>query len=161
MQELMTVIVTWLSVNFGLPAIYEHPRIEFVPMATMMEVRRARHASLQPDLAARTTLAKSPSDRAAPDDSDHGVHAIYDDLERTIYLPDGWTATSAAQVSILVHEMVHHLQNAGESTHACPEEREMPAYGAQASWLELLGTNLADEFGIDAMTLLVRTRCLY
>ena len=35
------------------------------------------------------------------------VHAIYDDGSRTIYLPEDWTGATPAEVSLLVHEMVH------------------------------------------------------
>jgi hypothetical protein len=37
--------------------------------------------------------------------------AIYVDPERTIYLSNEWTGSGIAYLSVLVHEMVHHLQN--------------------------------------------------
>ena len=33
MQALLTLIVVWLSINFGLPPIYDHPKVEFVSAA--------------------------------------------------------------------------------------------------------------------------------
>jgi hypothetical protein len=39
------------------------------------------------------------------------VIAVYDDEQRTIYLALGWTGATAAETSILVHELVHHAQN--------------------------------------------------
>ena len=57
--------------------------------------------------------------------------------------------------------MVHHLQNVGGLKYECPQAREKPAYRAQSQWLGLFGRNLADEFEIDRMTLLVRTSCMY
>ena len=153
MQALLTVVVTWLSINFGLPASYEHPRVEFVPTAQMAEVRHSRVASGRSDLVLADAVPSAP-----PEFGD--VHAIYDDQSRTIYLPEGWAGTTPAEVSVLVHELVHHLQNVAGLANDCPEARERPAYRAQARWLELFGTNLADEFGIDAMTVLVRTSCM-
>nr|WP_246226167.1 hypothetical protein [Chelativorans xinjiangense] len=44
-----------------------------------------------------------PSDRR--NDEQHNIVAIYDDEARTIYLPDGWTGRSAADLSVLVREI--------------------------------------------------------
>jgi hypothetical protein len=152
MRELLTVIVTWLSVNFGLPATYEHPRVEFVSSDKMAEVRYGRLAG--PD---RVVAAGGRSDwpELGPE-----VYSMYDDRSRTIYLPDEWKGATPADVSLLVHELVHHLQNVAELKYDCPEAREKPAYDAQARWLELFGSNLTDEFEIDAITILVRTNCM-
>lgn len=153
MQELLTVIVFWLSVNFALPTSDELPRVALVSGERMVEVRRERSSAST----ASTHVAISESrDTDAVD-----FHALYDDLERTIYLPEDWTAASPAQVSLLVHELVHHLQNVGAVRHACAAERERTAYRAQARWLELVGTSLEETFGIDPMTLLVRTSCMH
>jgi hypothetical protein len=153
MEALLIVIVTWLSINAGLPAIYEHPRVEFVSAAKMAEVRYSRLASNRPDRVA------AEAGRLAPAEVGHDVHAVYDDLSRTIYLPEGWTGTTPAEISVLVHEMVHHLQNVGKLKYDCVEAREKPAYRAQARWLELFGKTLTDEFKLDPMTVLVRTNC--
>ncbi|MBI4273252.1 MAG: hypothetical protein HY659_00940, partial [Rhizobiales bacterium] len=107
MQVLLTVLVTWLSVNFGLPAIYEHPRIEIVPPAKMAEVRYSRLEATRPDRVA------AEAGRLALPEVGHDVFAIYDDLSRTIYLPENWAGKTPAEVSVLVHELVHHLQNVG------------------------------------------------
>lgn len=98
---------------------------------------------------------------SAPPEAFRQVHAVYDDRSRTIYLPEGWPADSPADVSILVHELVHHLQNVGGLTYACLQARERPTYQAQARWLDLFGATLANEFGIDATTVLVRTTCVH
>ena len=88
------------------------------------------------------------------------VEAFYDDKTRTIFLPKGWTGRTPAELSVLVHEMVHHVQNVAGLTYACPEEREKIAYAAQRQWLALFGRDLLREFKIDPMTLLVRTNCM-
>ncbi|MDP2618776.1 MAG: hypothetical protein Q8P46_01135 [Hyphomicrobiales bacterium] len=155
MQMLLTAIVTWLSINFGLPAIYEHPRVEFASAAKMAEVRYGRLASIRPDRVA------AEAGHSAPPEFGHGVQAIYDDRSRTIYLPEGWTGATPAEVSVLVHELVHHLQNIAELKYDCSGAREKPAYRAQARWLEVFGKNLVDEFELDAMTILMRTSCMH
>lgn len=141
MDNLLTAIVMWLSANLGLPAIHDHPRIELAPPAAMVAVR----------LGGGT----------APSVSGRELEALYDDRSRTIYLPPGWTGATPAELSVLVHEMVHHLQNVGGLNYDCPEARERPAYLAQDKWLALFGRNLMDAFELDPMTVLVRTKCMH
>jgi hypothetical protein len=38
------------------------------------------------------------------------VIVLYDHRSGTIHLPEGWSGASAVELSMLVHEMVHHLQ---------------------------------------------------
>lgn len=147
MQELLTVFATWLSLTSALPANYETPKVELVSASEM--------------LARRYSFEAASNHGPVAIDTHHDVHAVYDDRNKTIYLLEGWSAESPADVSVLLHEMVHHLQNVGGLEYDCPEARERPAYEAQARWLELVGKSLAEEFELDAMTLLVRTNCLH
>jgi hypothetical protein len=62
---------------------------------------------------------------------------------------------------VLAHELVHHIQNMSGEKFDCPQAREALAYRAQLRWLELFGKTLEDEFEIDPMTVLVRTRCMH
>ena len=87
------------------------------------------------------------------------VIAVYDTSSDTILLSQGWQADSPTDVSALVHEMVHHLQTRAGSTYACGEAREAPAYAAQDKWLIAFGSNLEQQFGIDAFTLKLMTIC--
>jgi hypothetical protein len=87
------------------------------------------------------------------------VFSVYDDVTKTIYLREGWTGSTAAELSILVHEMVHHLQNLGRLKFQCLAAREKLAYEAQEQWLRLFGSDLWRDFEIDQFTLLLTTRC--
>lgn len=151
MQMLMTMIVAWLSANFALPAEYDHPQIVFVAPEAMHEVRSqaARKASLGQQ--------QEPAAPGAVSD----VESFYDDATQTIHLSRDWSEDSAADLSVLVHEMVHHLQTEAKLAYPCPEAREKLAYDAQDRWLKQFGRNLIDEFGLDSMTVLVRTSCFY
>jgi hypothetical protein len=151
MQALLAVLTTWLSVHLGMPAVDEHPDVKFASAAEMSELH---FDSLEAAAAADLGAGAAAGFR-------HDIEAIYDDRSRTIYLPEGWTGKTPAEVSVLVHELAHHLQNAAELSYDCPEAREKLAYQAQERWLELFATSLADEFAIDPMTLLVRTNCMH
>ena len=89
-----------------------------------------------------------------------GLVAAYHDRSRTILLPHGWSGATAAELSILVHELVHHLQNVAEMKYACAAAREELAYTAQEKWLSLFGQSLLVAFEIDRLTLKVRTACM-
>ena len=87
------------------------------------------------------------------------IISLYSNESKTIFLLDGWTGKTPAELSILVHEMVHHLQNVGQLKFACPEEREELAYKAQESWLHLFGHDLERDFQMDPFTILVKSKC--
>ena len=129
MQVMLSEIVTWLSTNFDLPAIHDYPRVELVPPVKMAALR---YRGLATDRERHTA--------AMPLNDGRDLLAIYDDVRKTIYLPQGWTGTKPAEVSVLVHEMVHHLQNLAGTKYNCPEEREKPAYLAQERWLDRLAS---------------------
>jgi hypothetical protein len=148
METLLASIVLWLSANFGLPANADYPRVEFVAPSKIISLRYKGLAGAQRhDLASADALRDTVS--------------IYDDAQKTVYLPEGWTGRSPAELSILVHEMVHHLQNIGQLKFECPQEREKVAYEAQAQWLALYKSDLAQEFGLDGFNLLIKTKCFY
>jgi hypothetical protein len=150
-QELIAAIGSWLS-HFDLPLVGEQPHFALVPSSRMIAPRRETGA---PDDAARNSLAfHAPAPLP-------NVVAMYDNRSSIIYLPVGWSGETPAELSMLVHEMVHHMQNQSGQKYACPEEREKAAFAAQERWLALFGTNLMAEFEIDPLTLLVRTSCFY
>jgi hypothetical protein len=150
-ENLLAAIVIWLSLEVGLPAATEHPRIEFASAATMVAIRHRDPAS------GRAPRAGAQEFRAGRPD----LVALYDDSTRTIYLRDTWTGATPAEVSVLVHEMAHHLQNVAGLKYECPQAREELAYRAQERWLARSGRSLAKEFKLDPMTLLVRSKCMH
>jgi hypothetical protein len=138
-QPLLTAIEAWLAFQFDLPGVERHPRIELADPARMAALRGGGLEA-----------------------SSHGdVVAVYSDATQTIYLPEGWTGTSPAELSILVHELVHHVQNVAGLKYACAQEREKLAYEAQERWLGLFGRSLERDFELDGFSLLVKTRCFY
>lgn len=146
---MLTAIATWVSSELDLPAIHKHPTIEFAPPAKIASLRLLSDPGAQ----------VAPNDRASS--AQHDTVAIYHDPTRTIYLPEGWTGGTPAELSVLVHEVVHHFQNVLKLKYECPQERERLAYIAQDRWLALFGHSLESDFHIDAFSLLVKTRCFW
>ena len=146
MNELMVAIALWLTANFGLPAIPTNPKVEFVTSAKIVALRHSGS-----DEHKTQSVALQPGQRE--------TLSIYNNDTKTIYLRSDWTGRTPADLSILVHEMVHHIQNLAQLKYSCVEEREKMAYHAQKKWLELFGRDLESEFEIDGFTLLVITNC--
>jgi len=144
MDALLIAIMLWLSANFDLPTVQELPRIKYAPAAAMVSLRRDNASSANPH---------------AVDSADPDTLAVYRDDTKTIYLREEWKGNTAADLSIVLHELVHHMQNVGKLRFECPQQRERLAYQAQERWLSLFSTDLQKEFGLDAFTLLVKSSC--
>jgi Domain of unknown function (DUF6647) len=155
-QALLTAIVPWLAANFALPPSYQHPSIKLVPAT---EILFRRYRAFTPEKQ-RDVLNAIYGGGAAPGNGRKAV-AIYDDVTRTIFLPEGWNGRTQAELSVLVHEMVHHLQKEARLIYPCPGASEKLAYEAQEKWLGLFGLDLASEFEIDPFTLLATTACSF
>jgi hypothetical protein len=147
---LLRAITHWLTLEFDLPATEALPRVELVPPAKIASLHYQALYSV-PRAAASQAAAATRS----------GVVAVYSDVTQTIYLPEDWTGATPAELSVLVHEMVHHIQRRAGLKYACAQAREQPAYAAQERWLALFGRNLIEEFEIDPMSLLIRTSCFH
>jgi len=150
---LLTEISTWLAENFDLPTIHEQPRVEFAPP---MKLAAMRYKGVLPDRWREDSIL-DPAVQAA---QQREVVAVYNDTTKTIFLSEAWGGTTPAELSILVHEMVHHLQNLAKLKYACPAAREKLAYQAQDRWLRRFGQDLEKEFEIDMLTLLVTSACM-
>jgi hypothetical protein len=150
---LLAAIEAWLAFQFDLPSGERHPRIELVPLA---KIAALRYQGFFPN--SRTERAPN-GHSAAPTESD--VVAVYSDSTQTIYLAEGWSGGTPAELSVLVHEMVHHLQNVGGLKYQCPQEREKLAYMAQDLWLGLFGHSLERDFELDGLSVLVKTSCIH
>jgi hypothetical protein len=147
----LSEIAAWLSSHFALPATAELPHIAFASPAKMAAIR---HRGLSAGLQARVVNDEQWVERM------RDVMALYEDASRTIYLREDWTGATPAEMSVLVHEMVHHLQNLATEKFQCPQARERTAYEAQQKWLEDAGADFFKEFEVDPMTLMLRTSCM-
>jgi hypothetical protein len=147
---LISAIGAWLSFSFDLPPAAEPPTFRF---ASLEELVALRHRGVPSDHRSDTTVgATGPTEQ--PD-----ILALYDSRARTIHLREDWRGDTAAGLSVVVHELVHHQQNMAALKFACGEAREEMAFAAQEQWLGLFGQNLETEFGLDPFTLFVRTNC--
>jgi hypothetical protein len=153
MEALLTAIAIWLSANYALPGTFALPRIERVPSVAMASLRyKGLLSSRQREVSVILTQEASVEKM-------RDIVGVYNDETRTIYVSDTWGGQTAAELSILVHEMVHHLQNEAGTSYECPAEREKLAYEAQDKWLGLFGRSLEADFQINGLALLLSTSC--
>lgn len=146
----LDAIMQWITDRFDLPKSAERPAIVFEDPADLTRMRSGglvKHSSTH-----NMAGAEHQSGRGE-------VVAVYNDAKRIIHLSADWTGATDADMSVLVHEMVHHLQNMAGLKYYCASEREVIAYQAQSAWLRQSGKSLESEFGPDALTLLVRSHC--
>ena len=148
-KSLFDEVIVWISANFDLPAKSDRPLIRF---ATQTEMRRIRIADR---MRWRGFVQEEPAA-----ENERNIVAIYDTSSRTIYLPENWRGESPADQSILVHEMVHHLQNLAGVKFECPAAREKTAYLAQDKWLARFGKSLENDFDVDMFTVVISSACM-
>lgn len=115
MAELVEHMEIWLDENTALPRRKAAPEIRLASAAMA--------ARLAPLRAAAT--------------SSH-TRGLYDPDAGTIWLVRPWDARDPRDVSVLLHELVHHRQ-AAHGHWYCPGAQELPAYRAQEEWLNALG----------------------
>jgi hypothetical protein len=143
-------LARWLSTNYDLPYSAEPPRLERVTPLRLYQLRHRAFLSSQ-------TVGESSTPQPG---YQREVVAVYDDKNRIVYLPESWTGETIADQSVLVHEMVHHLQNLAGQKFACAGEREKPAYLAQDKFLRQHGLDLEKEFDVDMFTVVAISACM-
>ena len=67
------------------------------------------------------------------------VEAAYAMEEHTIYLSNRWNSDSLRDTSVLLHELVHHLQITNKVEVPCREHYDLRAYDLQIEWLREQG----------------------
>lgn len=152
-SALLQALAAWVSAELDLPQMVDLPEVKLVSPSELVLIRLGRARSRQ------TSASSAGETGPATLHHQHEIAALYEDATHTIYLLEGWSGATPAELSILVHEMAHHVQNLAGLRYECAEAREKPAYMAQAQWLAFFGQTLEGEFSTDPMTLLVRTVC--
>ena len=113
MKEILTALMLWLSANTPFQAHPELPKVVFLPIETMEQMFYGDN-EYEPDQ----------------------LRGMYNKDIDTIYLPDDWNRNSAWDMGVLVHEMVHYLQDQNEMKFNCSNEMEKMAWPIQQFYLK-------------------------
>jgi hypothetical protein len=138
LDSLVAALTVWAADALGLATPVTAPAVAFTDRGRMGRM-------LRPDAAASAVSTE--------------VEALYDPAARVIHLPHGWRGATAAEVSVLAHEVVHHLQTISGRRFACPQERERDAYALQARWLARFGGSLEQDLDLEPIYVLVTSHC--
>jgi hypothetical protein len=97
---------------------------------------------------------------AGKESIDLKMEAFYSEKDHGIYLSDSWQPDDLRDRSILLHELVHHLQYLNHVKDLCPSEFEFQAFKLQVDWLREKGVEYpVDLIGIDPLILLMLGHC--
>ena len=91
---------------------------------------------------------------------DFKCEAIYSQKDDTVYLSNNWKSNELRDRSVLVHELVHHLQYLNHVKATCKSEYEFQAFKLQAAWLSEHGVEYPlDLMGVDLRYIMMLSRC--
>ena len=113
MKEILAWLMIWLGTNTYFNADHPQPNVVLLPQAEM------------------NALYYQDNDHE-PD----SLMGLYDKERDLIILPDDWDHTDPFDVSVLLHELVHYLQDVNGMTFECTAEMEKDAWPIQETFLK-------------------------
>jgi Domain of unknown function (DUF6647) len=127
-------LIHWITTKTGW-SVHDSPPIRFVPKATLVKMFSETSTGLH-------------------------VEALYSERDHSIYLANGWRADNLRRRSILLHELVHHLQYLNHAKVTCQSEYEVQALQLQVTWLGDQGVDDPfDLIGLDPLWLMMLKKC--
>ena len=88
------------------------------------------------------------------------VEALYALKDKTIYLPQDWSANKLSSRGALLHELIHHLQITNNVKVRCVHAHERQAYDLHIAWLRENGIKNPYKFlKVDEFTIRLMSAC--
>jgi len=113
MKEILTALMIWLGANTPFNTNYDIPNILFVTQDQMEEMFY-KGSNKMPNT----------------------LHGLYDKESDTIILSDQWDRRKPWDMSVLLHEMIHYLQDQNKMKFNCVANMEKDAWPIQQLYLE-------------------------
>ena len=114
MKEILTALMIWLGANTPFDTNHDIPNVLFLTQTQMEELYYTKDHE------------KGPNE----------LHGLYDKESDTIILPDTWDRRKSWDLGVLLHEMVHYLQDMNELQFECTAEMEKDAWPIQKQYLK-------------------------
>ena len=114
MKEIITALMIWLGANTTLDTNHDIPNVLFLTQEQMEK------------LYYHEDQEKFPNQ----------LHGLYDKESDTIILPDTWDRRDPWDLAVLLHEMVHYLQDMNNLKFNCTAEMERDAWPIQKRYLK-------------------------
>ena len=111
MKEIITALLIWLGANSDFNVNMDIPVVLFLPQDQMEQ-------------------------RYFGDTENHGeLHGFYDIEKNIIILPNTWDRRDPWDLSVLLHEMIHYVQDQNETEFNCTAEMEKDSWPLQQKYL--------------------------
>lgn len=112
MKEILTAMIIWLGANSNLDTNHDVPLVIFLPQDQLnhMYYKDSAHDG-------------------------NKLHGLYDRDKDTIFLPDTWDRRRPWDLGVLLHEMMHYLQDQNEIKFSCVQEMERDVWPTQRKYL--------------------------
>lgn len=139
MKEIITALIIWLGANSDFNVNMDVPTVVFLSQDQMeLQYFGESHTG------------------------DHSeLHAFYDTQKNIIVLPDTWDRRKPWDLSVLLHELVHYVQDQNNTEFNCMQEMEQESWPLQQRYLtevhgvewnydklwHLMVSNCGDPFG--------------
>ena len=114
MKEILTALMIWLGANTTLDTNHDIPKVLFLPQAEM-----------------EVLYYKEDADK-----NTNQLHGLYDQQNDTIILPESWDRRDPWDLGVLLHEMIHYLQDMNDIQFQCTAEMEKNAWPIQQKYLK-------------------------
>jgi len=116
MAEILTALMIWLGANTQLDTNHDIPKVLFLPQAQMEKLYYPEEQENLPN--------------------NNKLHGLYDTESDTIILLDSWDRRKPWDMAVLLHEMVHYLQDMNNLKFECTAEMERDAWPIQKQYLK-------------------------
>jgi len=113
MKEIITALMIWLGANSDFNVNMDIPTVMFLPQDKMEQ--------------------QYYGDKKH---SDINLHAFYDTEHDIIVLPDTWDRRKPWDLSVLLHEIIHYVQDQNEVRFNCVQEMEVKTWPLQQKYLQ-------------------------
>ena len=114
MKEILTALMIWLGANTPFDTNHDIPNVLFLTQAQMEELYYVDGADRFPNQ----------------------LHGLYNTENKTIILPETWDRRKPWDMAVLLHEMVHYLQDVNELEFECTAQMEKDAWPIQQQHLK-------------------------
>jgi len=119
MKEIITALMIWIGANSTLDTNHDIPVVMFLTQEQMEHMYYGDH-----------------------EHNKDSLHGLYDMDKDVIILPDTWDRRKPWDLGVLLHEMVHYLQDQNGIEFACTANMERDAWPLQQKYLnEVHGTD--------------------
>ena len=112
MKEILTALMIWIGANSNLDTNHDIPVVLFLTQEQMEHMYYGEHEHEKDSL-----------------------HGLYDTDDNVIILPDTWDRRKPWDLGVLLHEMVHYLQDQNDIKFACMANMERDAWPLQQKYL--------------------------